>query len=230
MRKLTILFTLVLFVAYSCGPSIEGESKSWKSNVKKLEKLKTDYPAYADMITKKIEEAEAVFEAAADISEEDAKAEKMREANNLLNEGCIGSLKNMTSKIKDVKDKKKELKKLLVGKSASDITYAEVVMNDSKDAVKAAEKVLNKKAEKLDANPCIKIENAFNELSNTYSDLEEAISNFKEKEKEIAVDENSKIEKDKTEKEDKPKMVKCEHCGQMTDATKSKCTHCGAPL
>ncbi len=229
MRKLTILFTLVLFAIYSCGPSVEGESKSWKNNIKKLDKLKTDYPAYADMITKKIEEAEAVFKAAESISEEDAKADKMREANNILNEGCVGNLKNMTSKIDDVKNKNRELKKLLEGKSTSDITYAEVVINDGKDAVKTAEKVLNKKSEKLDANPCIKIENAYKELSNTYTDLEEAISNFKEKEQ--TVNENNETDKETTDnKEEKPKTVKCEYCGKMTAVDKSECKHCAGPV
>ena len=231
MKRLFLLFiTVLFFTVYSCGPSIEGETKNWDRNIQQLEKMQKDYPAYADMIKAKIEEAENIYDKATGISDEEAKAKKMREANNLLNSGCIGNLKNMSSKIDDVKEKKKELKKILKDKSKSDIKYAELIMDDSKSAIKKAEKVLNKKAENLDANPCLKIESAYKDLEAAYKDIEETISNFKDQDREKEEELNKEELSKDNDKKDEPKTVECPYCGKKNDAGRTECKYCGAPL
>ncbi len=205
-----------------------GETKNWDRNLEQLKKMQTDYPAYADMIKAKIGEAEKVYDEASSISDEDKKADKMRDANNILNQGCIGNLKNMNAKIDELKNKKKELKNMLQGRPESDIEFAKLIIDDSKDAVKKAEKVLTKKAEKLDSNPCIKIESAFKELESVYKDIDEAIAEFNK----IDTEQKNKeeIDEENETKDEKAKLVECEYCGKMNEAGKTECKYCGAAL
>ena len=232
MRKLSIIFlALITFVVYSCAPSVEGESKSWDSNVKQLKKMQTDFPAYAEMIKAKLSEAEKVFKSAEGISDEEAKAEKMREANNILSTGCVGNLKNMLSKIDDVERKKSELRK--AAKSNSDMNYAESVIDDAKSAIKKAEKVLNKKADDLDANPCIKINRAYKKLETAYSDMASAISSFKSAQNKKNKKDKKKekqLKEDVKKKEEAAKPIKCSYCGTKNKAGSTKCKSCGANL
>ncbi len=232
MKKLSLLFVAILTIfVYSCSPSVEGETKSWDSNVQQLKKMQTDYPAYAEMISSKLSEAEKVYKSAEGISDEDAKAEKMREANNILSSGCVGNLKNMLSKIDDVDRKKSELRK--AAKTKSDMKYAESVIDDAKSAVKKAEKVLNKKAEDLDANPCVKIERAYKKLETAYSDMTSAISSFRSAESKKNKKDKKKEEQlknDVKKKEEAAKPIKCEYCGTKNKAGSTKCKSCGANL
>jgi len=228
MKKLTILFiTFIAFAIYSCAPSVEGETKSWDSNIQQLKKMQTDYPAYANMISLKITEAEKIYKGAEGVSDEEAKAEKMREANNILSTGCIGNLKNMLSKIDDVERKKSELRKS--AKSGNDKNYAESVIDDAKDAIKKAEKVLNKKAENLDVNPCVKIERAYKKLETAYSDMSSAISSFKSVDKKEKQKEKQ-LKEDVKKKEEAAKDIKCAYCGTKNKAGSTKCKSCGANL
>lgn len=226
MKKISLLFIAVLFIVYSCGPSVEGETKNWDRNLQQLKKVQTDYPVYADMIKAKIEEAEKIYDKAVNISDEEAKAKKMREANSVLTGGCLGNLKDMSSKINEVKEKNRELKKILKDKSESEIKFAELIMDDGKNAIKKAEKVLNKKAENLNANPCLKIESAYKDLEVAYKDIEETISSFKDQDRE----KEEELNKEKDKEDDKPVMVKCEYCGKMNDAGRTECKYCGAGL
>jgi len=228
MKRLSILFVLLIAIfVYSCAPSVEGETKSWDSNVQQLKRMQADYPAYADMISTKLAEAEKVFKSAESISDEEAKAEKMREANNILSTGCVGNLKNMLSKIDDVARKKSELRK--TAKSSNDRNYAESIIDDAKDAIKKAEKVLNKKAEDLDANPCVKIEKAYKRLETSYSEMTSAISSIKSSERKMK-EKEKQLKDDTKKKEDATKPIKCEYCGTKNKAGSTKCKSCGANL
>ena len=227
MKKISLLFIAMLaFIVYSCGPSVEGETKNWDRNVQALTKMQTDYPAYSEMIAAKINEAEGIYKKAKDVSDEEAKAQKMRDANNVLSTGCIGDLKDMSSKIDEVDRKKSELKKVLKDKSESDIKYAEIILDDAKSAIKKAEKVLNKKAEDLDANPCLKIEKAYINLETAYKDIEEIIASFYDQEKK----KEAELKKETEKKEEAAKSIECTYCGSKNEAGSLKCKSCGANL
>ena len=227
MKKISLLFVvMIVFVAYSCGPSVEGETKNWDRNIKALKKMQVDYPAYAELITGKITEAEVIYEKAKGISDEEEKAQNMRKANSVLNSGCVGDLKKMSSKIDGVEKKKNELKKKIKNKTASDLKYAEFVIDDAKTAIKKAEKVLNKKSEDLDGNPCLKIEKAYKNLETAYKDIEEAIASFKDQERK----KEEELKKETEKKEEAAKMIECTYCGSKNEAGSTKCKSCGANL
>ena len=228
MKKLTILMSVLIIALFSCGPSIEGESKSWKSNVAELEQLKKDYPTYAEIIKTTMSEAEKVYSEAQGISNEDEKADKMREANNLLSSGCVGNLKNMKSKIADVEKSSKELKGLKQGKDAAGQILIKEAIKDGKKAKKKALKVLNVSPEDAGTNPCDFVNNAYQELESAIDDIKNQIENIKEKEKDKQAEETKIKEKEK--KDDTPKQIECGHCGKKNKAGKTECKYCGAPL
>ncbi len=225
MKKITFfIIAVIAFVFNSCSPSVEGETKNWDRNINQLLKLKTDLPAYEGLINKKILEAETIFKSAENISDEDVRAKKMRKANNILSYGCIDNLKNMSSKIDDLNKKKREIEKIIKNKnnSKNDVIYIMTLVENCKNAVKKAEKILNKETEDLDSNPCKKIERAFKGLETTYTETNNAISDLKKAHKEIE-------EKEK-KKEEVAKDIKCEYCGTKNKSTAVKCKSCGANL
>ena len=155
----------------------------------------------------------------------------MSQANNLLEGGCVGNLKNMRSKIESVDSKRDKIKSLRKGKEGKEKSYAEDAIDDAKDAVKYAEKVLKFTADEIDSDPCVKIDKAFKKLTAAYTDLGKAESKLNQKDKKDK-EETTKTDETKTDdaKDDTPKMIKCEYCGSMNDAKLTKCKSCGAEL
>jgi hypothetical protein len=224
MKRFTMLLIATLaMLFYSCGPSVEGEEKDWKKNQTAIEKLKKDFPAYATMINEKWEAAKGMKAAAENISVEEDKAKKMAAANNLLDRGCLGNLRDMKSKITSLESKKsaakKKRKKAEKGKSA-----AADAIDDAKDALKYAGKVLAFSTSDLGQDPCAKVNEAFKLLKNAQSDLDDAMKKMNEK-KETKTDKS-------TSKTDTKKVakVKCTYCSAKNDASNEKCSSCGADL
>ncbi len=228
MKKITILMSILIIALFSCGPSVEGESKNWKENIKQLKKLKKDYPAYASVIDENINMAEIVYNKAKSISEKEKKAEKMRTANDLLLSGCVGNIKNMKTKIAEINKKTDELNKLKIGKNEAEQILIKETIKDAKKTNKKALKVLGVKPGKAGTNPCDFVSIAYKDLESSLKDVKNQIENIKEKEKDKKADEKKIKDNEKTK--DTPKMVKCEYCDTKNEANKSKCKSCGAPL
>ena len=115
MKRFTILMLpLLAILFYSCGPSVEGEEKSWKTNQTAIEVLKADFPAYASMIDTKWQVAKKLKSESEGISNEEDKAKKMAAANNLLDRGCLGNLRGMKKKISSLESKRKAAKKRIL--------------------------------------------------------------------------------------------------------------------
>ncbi len=233
MKKLLLLTFVISMFMYACGPSVEGETKAWSSNLEQLSKLKTNYPLYAKVIDEAVAKAKSVHESAAKIKDDDEKADKLREANNILNTGCVGSLKNMKSKISDINGKIDKLKKVRRGMAPSDVTYADIVIKDAKETINDAENVLALK--EAAGDPCDKLTSAYDNLEMAYSDLSKSISKLESKKREKSktsstVAGDSKTSKTDTKKDDTPKKIKCGYCGSYNDAKATKCASCGAPV
>lgn len=232
MKKITLLLGTFILLLWACGPGVDSERKNWKKNKKDLNQFKSTYPAYASLINSKLAEADIVWNNAESISKEEKKAEKMADANRLLTTGCVGSLKNMKSQIRSVETKVKEVirKQAIAMKGKK---FADEKIEDARDAVKSAEKVL------ASNKSCAKIQSTYKDLQNAVVDLNRAITRMSAKnktnDKNNSADKSKEVEKNNTEKtggktQDKPKKVECDHCGSMNLDTKTKCASCGAPV
>lgn len=238
MKKFFILSFILSVFIYACGPSVEGESKAWKNNLNALNKIKSEHPVYAKVIEEGIAKAQKVYDAAAKLKDEEAKAEKMEEANNILNTGCVGSLKNMESKINSIDSKIERLKRERRDMGTAEIELSKVVIEEANANVKEARRVMSRS--EVEGDPCIEVSSAYSNLESSYKDIDRTISNFKRKKRDKKRDakkrdtKNKKDDKSststKTDTKKEAKMVKCEYCGVKNKATKSKCSSCGAAL
>lgn len=230
MKKILTTSILFLFILYSCGPSSKNEAEKWTKNLTELNTLKVKYPSFTSLIDEKIKEATEVYKSAESISDEEQKAQKMRDANNIFETGCLGSLKNIKAKFDALDKKKAELKKIRAGQSQSDISYSEVVIKDLERSVKRT-----KKAMKANVSPtlCDDFEDSYKNLIYSEEDIDRAISNIKQKIQDKK-DSSSKVQTDNANstnnKTEVAKDIKCEYCGVFNPPTSSKCSSCGAPL
>ncbi len=219
MKKLSIILVAFLFLANACGPSVEGETKEWEANLKAVEKAKTDYPSFASLLDQKVTEAKVLWDAAASVSDEKAKAEKMSAANELLSAGCVGNLIEMKDKVKAVQESLDKVSSLKNGKDGEKKTYAE-------DAIAEAEKTLTLAKEALTGSSCDDIDRAYEKLGTVATDLTTAITKLDASE---TVKDTSITDANGTNATE-VKMVKCKHCDSKNEATNEKCKNCGAPL
>jgi chromosome segregation ATPase len=211
---------------------MESENKAWQSNLDAAKNLKAEYPVFATLIDLKITEATKLWTEASNLSKEDEKVKKMVAANDLLDNGCIGNLQNMKSKISDLKSKKESLMEL---KTKDNVTESRVqtILENVEDAVKKAEKVIYMSASDYNIQDAPgKIDIAFNKLTDTYREVEIMIDNINKENQSIANDKAQKEQEVKDQKdkaEEAVKDIKCTYCGTMNSHDYSKCKSCGAP-
>jgi hypothetical protein len=232
MKQFVILLSFICFVLISCGPSMESENKAWQSNLEATKNLKTEYPVFATLIDLKITEATKLWTEASNISKEDEKLKKMVAANDLLDDGCIGNLQNMKSKVSDLKSKKESLMEL---KTTDDLMESRVqtILESVEDAIKKAEKVIYMSVSDYNIQDAPgKIDKAFNKLTDAYREVEIMIDNINKENQTIANDKSQKEQEVKDQQikaEEAAKDIKCPYCGTMNSHDYSKCKSCGAP-
>lgn len=232
MKKLFTILLITLFAINSCGPTLESENEGWQKNLDAMTKLKTDYPVFTPLIDKKIEEAKALWDEAQGISNEEQKLDKMVAANNVLETGTMGNLRNMKSKISSLKSKKQSL----MGMKTPDYkmeSRTQTAFEAVDKAVKKADKVLYMTSADFSIEEAPgKIDRAWNALNDAYKEVEIIINNINKENKAIAdekAQKEQKIEADKKKAEEAKKDVKCEYCGTLNASDYKKCKSCGAP-
>lgn len=233
MKKLAISFLGIFLFAISCGPSVEGEQKDWEKNKSMVSKLKNDFPAYTQLIDYKFTEAQKVWEASTSISEEEAKADKMNEANNYFDTGSLKVLKNLQSDIDELKRAKEQILKMsipdvsfntsinnAVGEANSAIDLAEEALYVSGElSVQEAENKLNRVGTKL------------NDATKYIDDVMESIESFiKDQEAKNTTTTTTQENTGNNETTQQAADIKCEYCGTVNPAGSTKCKSCGAPI
>ena len=235
MKKIIILLTVLSFGLYTCGPSVEGESKAWTKNTEKLEKLAQQYPAFATDIEEQIAEAEKIYEQSKSATDEDKQAAKMREANDILNSGCVGNLKNTDDLIKSIQDKSEDLRKVRQGLPETDIRYADIVIKDAESSVNKMKEFLSETSKEYSGNACDDLKSHYQNLEIRFEDLKTAVTNLKRKKGDLEAEKKA-AEKDTINEtnikssDKKVSKVECEYCGTMNLSDATECKSCGAPI
>jgi len=225
MRTISVIAVFVLFV-FSCGPSVDSESKSWTENLQKAEELKVKRPAYAALIDSKIEMAKKVWEESSSISEEESKAAKMQEANDFFETGEVYKLATMEEKIQEVKDYQEKLAGLATLPDEQE--RAENARINSTNAITLAEQVFATTTKLTVEDASIRINNAFNKLESSCTELNGIISVVTDRvAKESEVKDTSKTD---ATTGDKAALIKCEYCGTSNNADATKCASCSAAV
>ena len=159
---LMVAFVLpALFLVTGCSPTTEGESKTWTRKNETAKEYATTWPGFKTVIDAQVTAAGAVWKEAEGISDKEAKAAKMKEANELLGKlvGRLGEVKYKSEGIEKTIDKMNKLK-----------------LNKTKDKTRSnktddAHKVLNKVNETMKAAAPADLDAAVAILKEQISDL-----------------------------------------------------------
>lgn len=235
MKRFTCFLSVMIFFIAACGPSLDSEKKSWERNLKKADKLKKEYPAYADLVSQKTKKAQEIYKQAEGITNEDEKVKKMVQANDLLEKGAIGALTGMRSKISSLKSLRDKVMGL-TNLEATEESRVEAALKDAKKAIKKANKVLEEglgsatKSATESERDIVNASNALEEAEDQLKSVQKMVSGrkdeIKKKEDQKKTDELKKEE----EKKKAAQKIKCDYCGTMNEPGASKCKSCGAEL
>jgi len=232
MNKLVTTFLLCTLVIISCGPSLESENENWEKNLDAAATLKAEYPVFKSLIDAKIEEATKLWDEASKISNEDQKLDKMVAANDILEKGSIGNLKNMKSRIADLKSRKESLMKLKTPNYQLE-SRVQKAFATAEMAIKEADAVLYMVPENFNISDApAKIDKAWTTINDAYKEVEIIIENINKENNTIASEKAKKEQEVKDEKvkaEEAVADVKCSYCGTLNAHDYSKCKSCGAP-
>ncbi|MDP6943991.1 MAG: hypothetical protein QF464_07565, partial [Myxococcota bacterium] len=102
----------------ACGPSTEGQTKDWTRNKEKAGELRIDHPNFKAALDAEQKKAEAIWEEAGKLSDEEAKAEKMKAANEEFGH-LVRRLGEVNSRSADLEKKISKLNGMKIAKSKS---------------------------------------------------------------------------------------------------------------
>ena len=169
---------LMLGLAMACSPSAKNESQYWENNKKSVAEFSAKYPGFKTVLDADLKKATGVWDEAAGVADEEAKAKKMQEANKIVGE-LVGKLNEVKFKSEGIKSTIKKMDALKLDKAKD---------KDRKKAVKKAEKSIEKVDEALkEAKPADKAEalkilnKQISELISSAGDADRALTGLKPK-------------------------------------------------
>ena len=222
MRALGIILMAVLTFA-ACKKTVEGETKSWEANKKKVNGLKALYPGFSKALDTQMETANALMESAKSMSDAEASAKKMAAANSQLSGGFV-------SKLSGVDDKVKKLRRKLV--DATNASKGQQGLLTALVGIKDAERTMKKVDERL-AKGAGDVAGAEAVMKQVDSDLDSSLRIVnrilkKAKEKTKATSADKKGSAVGGAKPAKKAAWKCAYCKRSNPGTAQKCGGCGA--
>ncbi len=88
-------------VLLACGPNAKNEEQYWKNHEAAMVEYKSRWPGFDPLLAAEHTEAQSLWDAAGKLTDEDAKAEKMKEANAKLE--VLAKLEEIDSKLDGVR-------------------------------------------------------------------------------------------------------------------------------
>lgn len=226
MLRWSLVLVLVGMVAIgACKKSVEGESKAWTSNTAQVKELLTLYPAFAPAINEQLQTAQAVFDQAKGLAEEQA-AEKLAAANSALTKGFVGKLGGLDQRVKGLRGK------LVDAATASgdegDRLGVKVAAEDATKTLAQIEAALKVGAKDV-ASADVVLKKLDSDLETAEKNIDKVIKAAKSKKDEKASASADK-KADEVKKEAEKAPWTCEYCGSSNAADLTKCSSCGAAL
>ncbi len=110
--------SLLVATVAACGPSTEGQTKDWERNKEKAGELRVDFPNFKVALDSEQKKAETIWAEAGKLSDEEAKAAKMKAANEEFGH-LVRRLGEVKSRTADLKKKIGKLAGMSIPKSKS---------------------------------------------------------------------------------------------------------------
>jgi hypothetical protein len=95
----------VALLAPACKKTVEGETKAWARNTQVIQELSALHPGFAAPLKEQQDKAQALLDGAKAISDPEASAKKMAEANSALVGGFVRTLRDVDDKTRRVREK-----------------------------------------------------------------------------------------------------------------------------
>ncbi len=228
IRTLAMFFVAALLVVTGCKKTAEGQTKSWKANTAKVDKLQAQYPGFKAPLEARLSSAKSIFESASSLSGEE-QVDKMSEANQKLMAGFVGKLGGLEASVKELRDKRVEAA-AKAGDESSRLA-AKVAADDAGKTLERIESVLKEGAADEAAANAI-LEKVTADLATAQSAVDKVleVDGKKKKDKADAADAKAEAEaKAKADAEAKVADWKCQYCGSMNKHDHTDCKSCGAP-
>jgi hypothetical protein len=221
----------LLFLATSCKKSVEGETKKFETNIKRLNDLMAQYPSFKTALESVKKDAQSKMDAASKVSGDDAKIKAMAEANSVASPQFVYQLA-------DIEDQKNKLKSLITkatqnANDGNDREAARSARNNANDAIYDADRKLRDASVSNASDAEAVLRPVMSSLSSAMSDLNSVISTAdgkKQAEKKAEKDNKAAEDTKKAEEEKKAAPVVCGYCKNSNPAGTAKCSGCGAQL
>ena len=126
--------------AFACKPSAERETKKWATNVQKVNALMSEYSAFKPVLEKNLADAQKIWTEATAIKDEEKKAKRMSEANDVIDNAVVRGLSSVQSRIESINSKYKKLANMTMPKSNLD--KARNALSNANEKKREAKKIL----------------------------------------------------------------------------------------
>lgn len=227
-RIAALCFTVVLLALGGCKKSAEGETAAWAANTKAVSELMAQYPGFKPALQARLDEAQKIWDEAEGLAD-DAKVDKMAEANSTLKKGFVGDLEALPKTMEELR--KKRVEAAAKAGDESSRLGAKLAAEDAQKALDRAQATLEKGAEDEASAKAV--------LDKIEADLETAtaaVNKVLEADKKKADDKAAKDEAKAAAEADakaaeaaKVAPWKCEFCSTENKHDAAKCESCGAP-
>jgi hypothetical protein len=220
-----VFAVLVLTLAVgACSKSVEGEQKKWDANVAQVRALTAKYPGFKAPLEARLARAQGIYDAASALGDE-AKIEKMSEANNAISAGFVHDLEHLEESLKKLREARVEAA-AKAGDESSRLA-AKVAADDAGKTIDRVDATLaTGAADEAAADAVLK------KITTDIATAQSAIDKVVKADKAKADDAKAKADADAKAKADAEAKVapwKCAYCGAENGHEHGSCTACGAP-
>jgi chromosome segregation ATPase len=226
-RVLLAFCATFLLLLGGCKKTVENQEKAWTSNVSTVQALGAQYPGFEPALRARLGAAQGIYDAAADLSE-DARIDKLAEANRALMAGFVSDLRAVDRKVAQLREKRVEA--AAQAGDASSRLGAELAASDAQEALDRVEKVLAAGAtNEAEATAILKKVHADLDAARSAVDKVLKVDQAKKSEKAAAEEAKAAAEAEaKAAAEAKVAPWTCEYCDAQNPHDETKCASCGA--
>ena len=220
-----------LFLTASCKKTVEGENQAWTRNLQQVQELAAQYPGFANALREQQKNAEAAMAGAREISDKEASAKKMAEANSLLGDGFVYTLSRLDSKQKELRSKL--ITASTEAEHVADAAGARAAADDAQRILRNLDDALKTGAPDA-ATASGVLRRIDGDLQSAGSNLDRVIASAKQRKAELAKAAGASGATTPTNGGAPAAPVakvqwKCTYCQHMNDDARTKCENCGAP-
>jgi hypothetical protein len=234
MRSINFLLVAValLLVASCSKPTVESETKRWEAAKTNLETLIATYPGFKLALDQVKSDANAQWESALKIAEEEKKIEAMKATVLMVSRSFVRPLSSISAKIEKLKDLSTEATQAGSVDNA-DKEALRIAQNEANITLNNVESILKNREVTTAVQATAIIEDVDKQLASASKRIKkvmDTVASKKNAAKAASDTAAANKAKDETVKEEAKKPVKCPYCNTMNPPDALKCSSCGAPV